>query len=127
MLYDYAEEELRKAKSPDNVELKEADEPPPPKLLRTFKYVDGIERLSNMELPFLVDLPNGSCEGVFLIAAKNASCGLVPVLEWCNGRRTVLDRDGGNGVFLASHDATMKALIYKTVECMPEILNNSVF
>ena len=87
MLYDYAEEELRKAKAPDNVELKEGKETPPPKLLRTFKYVDGIERLCNMELPFLVDLPNGSCEGVFLIAAKNASCGLVPVLEWCNGRR----------------------------------------
>ena len=80
-----------------------------------------------MELPFLVDLPNGSCEGVFLIAAKNAACGLVPILEWCNGRRTVLDRDGGNGVFLASHDPTMKALVYKTVECMPEILNNCVF
>ena len=127
MLYDYAEEELRKANLPDNGQLIAGEKPPPQKVIKTFKYVDGIERLCNMELPFLVDLPNGSCEGVFLIAANNASCGLVPVLEWCNGRRTVLDRDGGNGIFLASHDATMKALIYKTVECMPEILNNSVF
>ena len=49
------------------------------------------------------------------------------MLEWCNGRRTVLDKDGGNGLFLRSHDPTMQAKIYKTVESVPEILNNTVF
>ena len=81
MFYDYAEEELRKATLPDNVQLIDGEEPPPQKSLRTFKYVDGIERLCNMELPFLVDLPNGSCEGVFLTASRNAACGVVPILE----------------------------------------------
>ena len=92
-----------------------------------FKYVDGVERLCDLELPFLVDLPNGSVEAVFLTASKNAGCGCVPTMEWCNGRRTVLDRDGKNGVFLASHDPTMKALIFKTVESVPEIIGNTVF
>ena len=46
-----------------------------------FKYVDGVERFSDLKLPFLVDLPNGSCEAVFLIASKNAGSGLVPILE----------------------------------------------
>ena len=44
-----------------------------------FKYVDGVESLSDVKLPFLVDLPNGSCEAVFLIASKNAESELVPI------------------------------------------------
>ena len=36
-------------------------------------------------------------------------------------------RDGKNEVFLASHDPTMKALIFKTVERVPEIIGNNVF
>ena len=44
-----------------------------------FKYVDCVERLKDMPLPFLIDLPNGSSEAGFLIAAN--SCGLVPILE----------------------------------------------
>ena len=46
-----------------------------------FKYVDGVERLADMPLPFLIDLPNGSSEAVFIIASKNASSGMVPILE----------------------------------------------
>ena len=111
-LLKYADDELRKALAP-------AVEPA--------ADVDGVERLSYMELPFLIDLPNGSVEAVFLTASKNAGCRCVPIMEWCNGRRTVLDRDGKNGVFLASHDPTMKALIFKTVESFPEIIENSVF
>ena len=45
--------------------------------------------------------------------AKLADDDPLTILEWCNVRRTVLDRDGRNGVFLASHDPTVKALIYK--------------
>ena len=52
---------------------------------------------------------------------------MVPIPEWSNGKRSVLVKDGGNGLFLASHDETMKAKIYKTVESVPEILNNQVF
>ena len=37
------------------------------------------------------------------------------------------DKDNGNGLFLASHDPSMQAKIYKTVESVPEILNNTVF
>ena len=39
----------------------------------------------------------------------------------------MLDREGGNGIFLASHDSSMKAKIYKTVESVPAILKNNVF
>ena len=92
-----------------------------------FKYVDGVYRLCNMPFTFLIDLPNGSCEGVFLRASRNAACGVVPILEQYNGRRTVLDKDGGNGSFLYSHDPDMKAKLFKTVEIVPEIANNSVF
>ena len=124
-LLKYADDELRKALAP-------AVEPAADGVNRVihveqrprFKYVDGVERLSDLELPFVIDLPNGSVEAVFLTASKNAGCGCVPIMEWCNGRRTVLDRDGKNGVFLASHDPTMKALIFKTVESVPEIIDS---
>ena len=82
---------------------------------------DGVQRLADLPLPFLIDLPNGSSEAVFLIASRNAASGLVPILEWCLGKRTVLDKNGGNGIFLASHDGTMLAKVYKTVESVPEI------
>ena len=42
---------------------------------------DGVERLADMPLPFLIDLPNGSSEAVFIIGSKNASSGMVPILE----------------------------------------------
>ena len=48
----------------------------------TFKYVDGVVRLVNMELPFLVDLPNGSCEAVFVTRARNRGSGVIPILEY---------------------------------------------
>ena len=75
----------------------------------------------------MIDLPNGSCEAVFLTASKHAGCGCVLIVEWCNGQRTVLDRDGKNEVFLACHDPTMKDLIFKTVESVPKIIGNTVF
>ena len=56
-------------------------QPPPQRPRLKFKYYDGVERFSDSKLPFLVDLPNGSSEAVFLLASKNAGCGLVPVLE----------------------------------------------
>ena len=43
------------------------------------------------------------------------------------GRRTVLDKDGGNGIFLNSHDSNMKAKVFKTVESVPEIDDLTVF
>ena len=94
---------------------------------KRFKYVDGVERLADMQLPFLIDLPNGSCEAVFVTAAKNAASGLVPILEYVRGKQTIVDKYGSNGIFLASHDPTMEPLMYKTTESVPEILNNSVF
>ena len=39
----------------------------------------------------------------------------------------MVDHEGGNGIFLASHDASMKAKIFKTVESVPAILENNVF
>ena len=94
---------------------------------KTFKYVDGVERLCDMELPFLVELPNGSCEAVFLTASNNCATGIIPTMEYVHGRQTIVDKLGGNGVFLHSHDRTMKAEIFKTTECIPEINNNAVF
>ena len=82
-LMEYAAEELEMSRAPVYGPFMEGeDRPPPPGNSRnTFKYVDGVERLSDMELPFLVDLPNGSSEAVFIIAAKNAGFGIVPILE----------------------------------------------
>ena len=125
--FKYADDELRKSLAPavepaadgENRAIHVEHRP-------RFNYVDGVERLCDLELPFLVDLPNGSVEAVFLTASKNAGCGCVPSVEWCK-RRTVLDRDGKNRVFLVSHDPRMKALIFRTVESVPEIIGNTVF
>ena len=75
MCLDYADDELERSLLPGN-------EPRP-----KFKYVDGIQRLADLPLPFLVDLPNGSSEAVFLIASRNAASGLVPILGCKSCRR----------------------------------------
>ena len=80
-LMEYAAEELEAARSPVYGPFREGEVRPPAPKMKTFKYVDGVERLSDMELPFLVDLPNGSSEAVFIIAAKNSGFGVVPILE----------------------------------------------
>ena len=80
-----------------------------------------------MELPWLVDLPNGSSEAAFLTGSRNSGCGMIPVLEYLKDRQTIVDKSGGNGLFLASHDSTMKAMMYKTTESVPEISNNAIF
>ena len=81
MLLEYADTQLQLAREADNAPLPQGLERPRVKPVKTFKYVDGIERLSNMDLPFLVDLPNGSCEAVFVTASRNSGSGLVPILE----------------------------------------------
>ena len=63
MLLQYADEELRKANLPDIEPLEEGVKRGCDR--KRFKCLDGIQRLADMDLPFLVDLPNGSCEGVF--------------------------------------------------------------
>ena len=81
----YADDEFKKSSQPVQVPQQEnenvLDVQPPVEQPAKFKYVDGVYRLSNMPLPFLIDLPNGSCEGVFLTASRNAACGVVPILE----------------------------------------------
>jgi len=125
LLLRYAEDELRNYNNPPpRADNEEADNI---QIRKCFKYVDGIERLVDMELPFLLDLPNGSSEAVFGTAARNSGCGMVPILEYVKDRQTILDKTGGNSLFLASHDATVKAMVYKTTESVPEILNNAVF
>ena len=52
---------------------------------------------------------------------------MVPILEYLKDRQTILGKSGSNGLFLASHDATVKAMVYKTTESVPEIRNNAVF
>ena len=81
MLMDYANEEMTLSKLPVHGPLNDGERGPFVKHSNTFKYVDGVERLSNMDLPFLVDLPNCSCEAVFLTASRNAGCELLPILE----------------------------------------------
>ena len=53
---EYAAEELEAARSPVYGPFREGEVRPPAPKMKTFKYVDGVERLSDMELPFLVDL-----------------------------------------------------------------------
>ena len=81
MLLEEADAQLKAAKQPVYGPLPEGVERSYVKPFKTFKYVDGIERLLNMDLPFLVDLPNGSAEAVFTTASRNAGCGLFPILE----------------------------------------------
>ena len=61
------------------------------------------------------------------IASKNAGSGMVPILGQCNGKSTVLDSGGGNGIVLALHDPSMLAKIYQTVESVPAISVLTVF
>lgn len=78
---EYAADELEAARTLVEGPLREREVRPPAQKLRTFKYVDGIERLSDMKLPFLIDLPNGSSEAIFIVAARNAGFGVVPIME----------------------------------------------
>ena len=81
MLLKYADDQLRDSIQERGRVNLEGDNNAVLPVRQKFKYVDGIERLGDMPLPFLVDLPNGSCEAVFVIASKNAGCGMVPILE----------------------------------------------
>ena len=79
MCLKYADDELRASLQP--VHVPDGQNVPVIQHWPKFKYIDGLQRLSDLPLPFLVDLPNGSSEGVFLTASRNAGCGLVPILE----------------------------------------------
>ena len=79
MCLKYADDELRASLQPVNDP--EGQNEPAVEIRPKFKYLDGTQRLSDLPLPFLVDLPNGSSEGVFLTASRNAGAGLVPILE----------------------------------------------
>ena len=63
----YAADELEAARSLEEGPLRQGEVRPPAQKPRTFKYVDGIERLSEMKLSFLVDLStiNVYCECKF--------------------------------------------------------------
>ena len=100
LMMDYAKEELRKVLNPQQDERNEQRQPGVNR--KRFKYVDGIERLADMELPFLIDLPNGSAEAVFTMAAYNSGTGVIPILEYIKDKQTIIDKTGANGLFLAS-------------------------
>merc|ERR1719320_2360134 len=82
----------------------------------TFKDIDGIRKLADLELPGLLQLPTGSCEAIFLRGARNNGFGYVPINEYIRDRQSILDKNGDNGVFLNSHDGDMKAVVFKTTE-----------
>ena len=68
----YADDEMKKhLQPPANDQPENERQQVLPEYRHKFKYVDGIERLKNMPLPFLLDLPNGICEGIFCVAANN--------------------------------------------------------
>ena len=125
MLLDYADQQYRDAHAPvvgpqGEIVRRESDP-------IVFKHVDGVVRLANMELPFLIDLPNGSCEAVFLTGARNRGSGVIPILEYLKDKQTLFDKKGTNGVFLGSHDPTMLSTVFKTTESVPTIYDNSIF
>ena len=126
MLQDYADSENLRSKLPMIGPLNEG-QVDRVRERNVFKYVNGKEILADMELPFLIDLPNGSCEAVFLTASRNRGSGVIPIMEYLKDKQTILDKNGSNGVFLESHDPTMRPMVYKTTECVPQIRNNSVF
>ena len=82
MFLKYADEEMKMFKERANDENGQAEHNAVARPRSKFKYVDGVERLADMPLPFLSDLPNGSSEAVFIIASKNSSSGIVPILEF---------------------------------------------
>ena len=92
-----------------------------------FKDVDGCRKLADLKLPGILQLPTGSCEAVLLRVSRNNGFGYVPINEYIRDRQTILDKTGSNGVFLNSHDPDMKALVYKTTVCVPEIERCNMF
>ena len=52
---------------------------------------------------------------------------MIPIMEYLKDKQTIIDKNGSNGVFLESHDMTMRAMAYKTTESVPRIRNNTVF
>ena len=93
----------------------------------TFKDIDGIRKLADLELPGLLKLPTGSCEAIFLRGARNNGFGYVPINEYIRDRQSILDKNGNNGIFLNSHDDNMEAVVFKTTESVPEIPANNIF
>ena len=81
MLVKYADDQFKDYLHQQNGQNPAGVNVPALKVRATFKYVDGVERLSDMPLPFLIDLPNGSSEAVFLLASKNSASGVVPIME----------------------------------------------
>ena len=81
MFLKYADDEFKASLEPVQGPLQENENALAVEQPGKFKYVDGVYRLCNMPLPFLIDLSNGSCEGVFLTASRNAACGVVPIFE----------------------------------------------
>ena len=61
------------------------------------------------------------------MASPNMGCGVIPIMEYLKDKQTIIDKNGSNGVFLESHDMTMRAMAYKTTESEPRIRNNTVF
>ena len=93
----------------------------------TFKDLDGIRKLADLPLPGLLQLPTGSCEAMLLRVSRNNGFGYVPINEYIRDRQTILDKGGNNGIFLNSHDGEMKALVYKTTVCVPEMPRLNMF
>ena len=125
MLLDYADQQYRDAHAPvvgPQGEIVRRESKP-----IVFKHVDGVDRLANMELPFSIDLPNGSCEAVFLTGARNRGSWVIPILEYLKDKQTLYDKKGTNGVFLGSHDPTMLSTVFKTTESVPTIYDNAIF
>ena len=81
MLLKYADDERKMFKERANEGNDQAEDNAVARPRSKLEYVDGVERLADMPLPFLIDLPNGSSEAVFIIGSKNASSGMVPILE----------------------------------------------
>ena len=81
MLQKYAEDELKISLQPVQGPMLENQNIPRVEPRPKLKYIGGVERLADLPLPFLLDLPNGSSEAVFLIASRNAGAGMVPILE----------------------------------------------
>ena len=71
-----------------------------------------------------MERPTGSFDALMLRAAHNSGFGYVPINEYIRDRQSILDKHNANGLFLSSHDASMKALLYKTIQSIPEIPKN---
>ena len=92
-----------------------------------FKDIDGIRKVLDLKLPGLLELFTESCDALVLRASRNSEYDYIPIKEYIRDRQSILAKNKTNGLYLTCHDASMRALLYKTTQSLPEIPHYNIF